>query len=119
MMQIIILAAVCAILVIQLFILKQNKKIMATLADIQNEVASLEQTVQAEDTIIDSAVTLIGGFTGVISGLQQQLTDALAASDPAALQAVVDSMEQTKTEIDAKAGALAAAVAANTPAAQS
>lgn len=73
---------------------KQLKKIMATLAD-------LKAKVEAEKAVEDSAVTLL-------VGLNQQLKDALASSDPAAIQALSD-------ELDANTAALAAAVTANTP----
>lgn len=69
---------------------------MATLTDIQNDVAS-------ESTVIASA-------TALLAGLSQQLKDALAANDPAAIQAVIDG-------IDANKANLSAAIAANTPAA--
>lgn len=69
--------------------------------NLMSAVDDLQASVTAEDTVIDSAITLIKG-----------LADALAAAgtDPAKLAAL-------KADIDAKAGALAAAVAANTPAA--
>lgn len=69
---------------------------MATLADIQADVAS-------ETTVIDSVVTLL-------NGLSDQLKAAVAANDPAAIQAVVDSIDANKKK-------LADAVSANTPAA--
>lgn len=67
---------------------------MSLLSDLQADVA-------AEDTVIDSAVALLKG-----------LKDALdaAGTDPVALAAL-------KTDLEAKTAALAAAVAANTPAA--
>jgi hypothetical protein len=68
---------------------------MATLADIQAAVA-------AEKTVEDSVLALL-------SGLAQQLKDAIANNDPAAMQAVVDSL-------NSNASAMAAAVTANTPA---
>jgi hypothetical protein len=68
---------------------------MATLADIQAAVA-------AEKTVEDSVITLLGQIS-------QQLKDAIAANDPAAMQAVVD-------QIDANAKSLSDAVTANTPA---
>lgn len=66
---------------------------MATLIDLQTAVT-------AEDTIIDSAVTLIQGLAAQVAALQpnQAAIDALAA------------------DIKAKSDGLAAAVAANTPA---
>jgi hypothetical protein len=74
---------------------REGHKIMATLADIQAAVA-------AEKTVEDSVITLLGQIS-------QQLKDAIAANDPAAMQAVVD-------QIDANAKALSDAVTANTPA---
>ena len=74
----------------------QGGRIMATLADIQAAVA-------AEKTVEDSVIALLGQIS-------QQLKDALANNDPAAMQAVVD-------QIDANAKALSDAVTANTPAA--
>jgi len=68
---------------------------MANLADLQAEVAAVK-------TVEDSAEALI-------AGLAQQLKDALAQNDPAAIQAVIDNLEASKT-------ALASAVAQNTPA---
>ncbi len=72
----------------------QGRKIMATLADVQ-------AAVTAEDTVIDSAVALIQGLAAQVAALQpnQAAIDALAA------------------DIKAKSDSLAAAVAANTPAA--
>ncbi len=66
-------------------------KIMATLADLQ-------AAVTAEDTVIDSAVTLIQGLAAQVAALQpnQAAIDALAA------------------DIKAKSDGLAAAVAAGT-----
>jgi N-acetylglucosamine kinase-like BadF-type ATPase len=63
---------------------------MATLEELQTEVSQNTDVTQ-------SAITLI-------SGLSQQLKDALAANDPAAIQAVVD-------QLDANTNSLAEAVA--------
>ena len=75
-------------------ILNKENRIMATIADLQAEVAQ-------EDTVIDSAVTLIKGLADQVAALKpdQAAIDALAA------------------DIQAKSDALAAAVTANTPAA--
>lgn len=67
---------------------------MATIADLQAEVAKVK-TVEA------SAVALL-------KGLSQQLKDALAANDPAAIQAVIE-------DLDTGTNDLAAAVTENTP----
>ena len=72
----------------------REEKVLMTLAE-------LKATVEAERTVIDSAIVLL-------NGLAQQLKDAIANGDPAAIQAIAD-------ELDAQSQALAAAVVANTP----
>jgi len=64
------------------------------------ELDALTASVAAEDTVIDSAVTLIQGFSAQL---------AAAGTDPAKLTAL-------KSDIDAKTQALATAVAQNVPA---
>lgn len=72
----------------------QQEQIMSTLADVQAKVT-------AEDTVIDSAIALLQGLAAQVAALtpDQAAIDALAA------------------DIGSKTDALAAAVAANTPAA--
>jgi hypothetical protein len=72
----------------------QGTQIMATLSDVQ-------AAVTAEDTVVDSAIALLQGLAAQIAALQpnQAAIDALAA------------------DVTSKTTALAAAVAANTPAA--
>jgi hypothetical protein len=77
-------------------ILNLKETTMATLADIQAAVA-------AENSVVQSAVTLL-------QGLKAQLDAAIASNDPAALA-------QLSSDIQAQTAALSAAVAANTPAA--
>ena len=76
-------------------ILRKLEIIMATLQDVRDAVA--------RNTAVDQSIITL------LSGISQQLKDALAQNDPAAVQAVVDS-------IDANTKALADAVTANTPA---
>jgi hypothetical protein len=73
-------------------IMVQGKATMATIADIQADVTS-------QNTVIGSAVTLLQGLKAALDA---------AGTDPAALQAVKDSL-------DANTASLAAAVVANTP----
>src|SRR6266403_1761913 len=75
-------------------LLNQQETMMSALDDLQAAVA-------AEDTVIDSAITLINGIPALI---------AAAGVDPAKLTAL-------QADITAKSKALADAVAANTPAA--
>lgn len=75
-------------------ILANQEKIMSALSDLQASVA-------AEDTVMDSAVTLLQGLSAALKA---------AGTDPAALAAL-------KADIDAKTQTLAAAITQNTPAA--
>ncbi len=67
---------------------------MATIQDVQAAVA-------AESTVDDSIITLLNGIV-------QQLKDAQASGNPAALDAVVQSIQANTTKLQA-------AVTANTP----
>ena len=98
-------------------IINKIDKIMPTLADIQAQNTALIAAVAEEDSVIDSAVTLISGFGTTLSDIKAQLAAAVAANDPTAIQGVVDSLTSTIADVTAKKQALADAVAANTPAA--
>lgn len=65
------------------------------------ELIDLQAAVTAENTVIDSAITLLTGLKAALDA---------AGTDPVALKALSD-------EIGAKTASLAGAVAANTPAA--
>lgn len=73
----------------------EMRKIMATLD-------ALTAAVTNENTVIDSAITLLTEISAQLSA---------AATDPAAVQALAD-------EINAKAQTLADAITANTPASE-
>lgn len=73
-----------------------QEMIMSALTDLQDAVA-------AEKAVVDSAIVLL-------NGLKAKLDEAIAANDPAALQAL-------SADLGAQTAALAAAVAADTPAA--
>lgn len=77
-------------------IVEKENAMAATLDDVQTAVA-------AETTVEGSVITLLNGIAA-------QLAAALAANDPAKVQAIVD-------QITANTTAMSAAVAANTPAA--
>lgn len=77
-------------------LIKKVDKIMATMQE-------LTASVQRNTDVDESVLTLI-------AGISQQLKDAQAANDPAAIQAVID-------QLDANTKRMADAVTANTPAA--
>ena len=81
------------------------------MAALDDQIAVLTADVTAEDTVIDSAVTLLNGIPALI---KDAVDKALAAgATPAQLQSLTD----LGTTMTAKSQALAAAVTANTPAA--
>jgi len=77
-------------------ILKRENQIMATMQELQ---ASVQRNTDVDDSIIT-----------LLNGISQQLKDALASNDPAAIQAVI-------TQLDSNTQRLTDAVTANTPAA--
>jgi len=65
--------------------------------EVMADISALQTSVNDQTTVVQSAVTLI-------QGLSQELKDALAANDPAAIQAVVDQLDQnTQSLADAVA----------------
>jgi hypothetical protein len=68
---------------------------------IMNVLTDLQAAVAAEDTVIDSAITLLQGLSAALTA---------AGTDPVALAAL-------NADITAKTASLSAAITANTPAA--
>lgn len=86
-------------------------KIIMDLSAIQAQNTALIAAVKEEDTVIDGAIVALNGVTKVVSDLQTQLAAAIAANDPAAIQAVSDSMAATVADITDKTKKLADAIA--------
>jgi len=84
-------------------VMQQLTAIKSTLGEFKMTLDDLVTKVTAENTVIDSAVTLL-------STIKAELDAAIASGDPAKVQAVADL-------IDAGQKKLADAVVANTPAA--
>jgi hypothetical protein len=78
-------------------ILLENQELIMTAMD--DLKAAVARNTSADQSIIQ-----------LLTGISQQLKDALAANDPAAVQAII-------TQLDANTKTLADAVTANTPAA--
>ena len=93
---------------------KPDHQVVALLNDVLNRLDLMESNIM---TVMDDLNASVQRNTDaeaavvtLLQGISQQLKDALAAGDPAAIQAVI-------TKIDANTAAAAAAVVANTPAA--
>lgn len=78
--------------------------------EMAQSVDALVAAIAAEDTVIDSAVTLINGFAGQ---LKAAIAAALAGGATAAELAPLSTL---LTDVQSKTTALSAAVVANTPA---
>jgi hypothetical protein len=92
-LEIAILIFLILVLLRQTTIIRKEKMIMGTLKELADDVAALT-------TVEKSAIALL-------DGLSQQLKDALAQNDPAAIQQVIDNIDAGKQE-------LAAAITRNT-----
>ena len=89
---------------------------MGAIEDLKKDVSDLTDAVTAENTVIDSAITLLNGQTAKYDILNKQLQDAIAANDPIAIQNAADALTAQNQIIKDKTSVLATAVAANTPA---
>ena len=89
---------------------------MGAIEDLKKDVSDLTDAVTAENTVIDSAITLLNGQTAKYDILNKQLADAIAANDPIAIQNAADALTAQNQIIKDKTSVLATAVAANTPA---
>ncbi len=89
---------------------------MAKIADVKAKLVSLKADVESETTVVEAVKRLLEGQAAQLADLRQQLADAIAANDPAAIQAVLDQIDAVQATNKANADALAAAVIANTPA---
>ena len=89
---------------------------MGAIEDLKKDVSDLTDAVTAENTVIDSAITLLNGQTAKYDILNKQLADAIAANDPVAIQNAADALTAQNQIIKDKTSVLATAVAANTPA---
>lgn len=75
------------------------------------DLTALQAAVAAEDTVIDSAIALIGGLPALVATAVQQALAAAGVNDTQA-QAAADA---ASADIQAKTAALQAALTANTP----
>ncbi len=89
--------------------------LMATLADLQTRVATMQADVAAGLTVEASVETLLTQQTALIADIRAQL--AAAGTDPVALQGVVDALDAITSSNEATMAKTVAAVTANTPAA--
>lgn len=87
-------------------VLSQLRQMMSTLNGIAKGVTTMSAELEALTTEVQEIGTVVDSAIALIQGLAQQINDL--KDDPAALAALAASL-------DAKAGELAAAVAATSP----
>jgi hypothetical protein len=103
-------------------IYEENKKMSQAVDNLTQMVADLTEAVTAETTVVTSAVTLINGFATTLTDIKAQLDAAIAALqanqvDTTAIEAIAANVLAEHDAVEASTAELAAAVAANTPAA--
>ena len=117
MIYLIVTAALVLAVLAVVGIINYNKlnDIRAVLAVVIRKEDTIMATLDQIAADMTEETTLIDGISTLITGLKQQLTDALAGTTlPPAVQAQVDAIFTTAEANKAK---LAAAAVANTPAA--
>jgi hypothetical protein len=94
---------------------RMETQTMAGLQALKDQADKVMAAVTAESDKDDAIIALVNGNTAMIASLKQQLADALAANDPAAIQGVLDSLTAAETSSLANAQKVVDAINANTP----
>jgi chromosome segregation ATPase len=88
-----------------------RKEFKTAMSDLTDSIAKIRDEVTEQNTVIQSAVTLLNGLSASIAEVQAKL-EAATSDVPAAVAA----LQELTATIDSETASLAAAVAANTPA---
>jgi hypothetical protein len=88
--------------------------LMATIADIHAQADRALLAIAAESDKDDAIIALVNANTVLITSLRDQLAAAIAANDPAALQAVLDQLTAVETSALANGQKVTDAVNLNT-----
>lgn len=94
--------------------INERTKHMPTASEVAAQANALLAKVSANTDATASIATFIQGLKDQLAAIQQQLADAIAANDPAALQAASDALAAAGAALDADTVAEQALV--NTPA---
>ncbi len=88
---------------------------MATVQQIKDQADKTLAAIRDESDKDDAIIILVKGNAAQLADLRQQLADAIAANDPAALDAVLASLQAAETSALANSQKVVDAVNANTP----
>lgn len=95
---------------------KKENTIMTNVSDVKAKADALLATVTAETDVVTAVKAVVDHSNEQIATLKQQLADAIAAgTDPAALQALSDTIDAIQAAETANGQVVAGAVAAGTP----
>jgi predicted AAA+ superfamily ATPase len=94
--------------------LQEIKKMTELTDKFQAELEELVANVEENGSKIQSGIIAIQALTTKQAELIQQLKDAQAENNPAAIQLALESLEAQNDALVANTGALAAAIPANT-----
>lgn len=101
---------------LQTLILRRERQIMTSVADIQNKANSTLAAVRAESDVATAVKKVVDNMNASIAALKQQLADAIAAgADPTQLQSLSDTLDAIQQAQTANAQTVADAVTAGTP----
>jgi len=92
----------------------QETRLMTTIQDVKLQADKALAAIADESSKDDSIIALVTANTAQIAALRQQLADAIAAGDPAALDAVLASLTAAETNALANSAKVVDAVNANT-----
>lgn len=98
-------------------VIENQENTMALIDDLQGKMDAANASIQKNTDLDDSIIAMLTAETQQIKDLKAALDAAIAAGDPAKLQAVSDAMDALIAKSDAEAQKKADAVTANTPAA--
>jgi len=94
---------------------KEVNKMSIQLDALKQQMAKLVDEGARNTSVDQSAVLAIQGLADQQAILSQQLADAIAANDPAAIQEAADGIAAQVATMSASADALAAAIPVSTP----
>jgi 2-hydroxychromene-2-carboxylate isomerase len=97
-------------------VIKKEDRLMTKVSDIQDKANAALAAINAETEIDQAVLALVNHQNDQITALKQQLADAIAAGvDPAAVQALSDTIDAIQAAQTSNAAVVAAAVTAGTP----
>lgn len=96
-------------------IITEENILMATTADLKTKADAVLAQVTADTNVDNAVLTVVNSIVAQMTDLKTQLDAAIAANDPAAVQAVSDQLDAILAADTANGSIVSAAVTAGTP----